>query len=583
MQQLFRQSVFHLDAWRARSQALFAEPLRGPRQMIQCYAARVRPFLPSLPPLGPSRRGRWQRLGLGCTLAMMLGYVVLFYLYLFQLHKALGTHAEDLGIMDQVLWNTAHGHFWHQTICNSISDANCLGDTSRWAIHFEPLMLLLVPLYWVVPGPHTLQFVQVAGVALGAMPAYWLGSRRFGHPFAGVLAAAGYLLMPMLRVAVVDDFHMVTLAAPALMFALYYLYARQDQAFIIACVVALATKEQIPLDVFMLGLAVVATQQRWRLGLGVMALAVGWAIVALSVIHLMSPLGASPTADRYGSLTATLGRVPLLFTEPLRRHYLVTLVQNTGGLALFAPWMLVLALPSMLLNALSSEPNQYSGVFQYNADIAPFLLVAALEGALAAWRWLCKLSRWMQTAWQISRDRLPILRRGLGFALSGGVVLFLMSLPQFHQLNPNDLSQGATWPQQTAHVQKAAQFLQQIPKTAAVSAQANLVPHLSERRAIYQFPDGVPQAQYILLDAQSDFYPEPDESAYAEAVETVLASGSFALVDADDGYILLKSTQGTPTAPIVLPPQFCAVPLVVTILPQPTVALIEGCMMQGLP
>ena len=93
----------------------------------------------------------------------------------------------------------------------------------------------------------------------------------------------------------------------------------------------------------------------------------------------------------------------------------------------------------------------------------------------------------------------------------------------------------------------------------------------------------MPQAQYILLDAQSDYYPEPDESAYAEAVETVLTSGIFVLVAANDGYILLKSVPGAFTAPIVLPPQFCAVPLLVNFAPQPTVALIEGCMAHSVP
>ena len=57
------------------------------------------------------------------------------------LHDTLQTPGEDLGIMDQVLWNTVHGHFMHQTICNPLSDSNCLGDVSRFAIHFEPILI----------------------------------------------------------------------------------------------------------------------------------------------------------------------------------------------------------------------------------------------------------------------------------------------------------------------------------------------------------------------------------------------------------------------------------------------------------
>src|SRR5271165_4041941 len=69
-------------------------------------------------PLAPSLRGTRQRVGLGLTAALILGYVIFLGIYLSRLQQSLGTHAEDLGIMDQVLWNTTHGNFWHQTICD---------------------------------------------------------------------------------------------------------------------------------------------------------------------------------------------------------------------------------------------------------------------------------------------------------------------------------------------------------------------------------------------------------------------------------------------------------------------------------
>src|SRR5271165_1580662 len=110
------------------------------------------------------------QIGLLLSAAIAVFYCIFMVIYLIVLHRTLGTHAEDMGIMDQVFWNTAHGHFLHQTICNAISDNNCLGDVSRWAIHFEPLMLIFVPLYWVVPGPITLFTLQTVAVAIGALP-----------------------------------------------------------------------------------------------------------------------------------------------------------------------------------------------------------------------------------------------------------------------------------------------------------------------------------------------------------------------------------------------------------------------------
>src|SRR5262249_19241672 len=100
----------------------------------------------------PSAGGRGSRVALLAVVVLILGYVVVGSLYVIGLQNTFGTKAEDLGIMDQVLWNTVHGNFMHQTICNPIGDSNCLGDVSRFAIHFEPILALLAPLYLIAPS-----------------------------------------------------------------------------------------------------------------------------------------------------------------------------------------------------------------------------------------------------------------------------------------------------------------------------------------------------------------------------------------------------------------------------------------------
>jgi uncharacterized membrane protein len=41
--------------------------------------------------------------------------------------NAFKTNGEDLGLMDQALWSLLHGSFFHQTICNVLTDTNCSG------------------------------------------------------------------------------------------------------------------------------------------------------------------------------------------------------------------------------------------------------------------------------------------------------------------------------------------------------------------------------------------------------------------------------------------------------------------------
>src|SRR5215469_1991589 len=88
----------------------------------------------------PQTRMFWVATGL-VTVAVIL-FCSYFILYLTTRHDALLTTAEDLGIMDQALWNAVHGNGLHQTICNILHDTNCYSveGFNRFAIHFEPIL-----------------------------------------------------------------------------------------------------------------------------------------------------------------------------------------------------------------------------------------------------------------------------------------------------------------------------------------------------------------------------------------------------------------------------------------------------------
>jgi Predicted membrane protein (DUF2079) len=108
------------------------------------------------------------------------------------------------------------------------------------------------------------------------------------------------------------------------------------------------------------------------------------------------------------------------------------------------------------------------------------------------------------------------------------------------------------WPTISAHTQLAQRFIGMIPSDASVSAQTKLVPHLSHRANIYMFPYGTPfdptqpatvstdKADYIFLDLEGDFYPYDTSLEYIHDVKTVLLSGDYGVLAAQDGYLLLK-------------------------------------------
>src|SRR5260221_6269564 len=170
----------------------------------------------------------------------------------------------------------------------------------------------------------------------------------------------------------------------------------------------MACKEEIPLVVACFGLWSMLLQRRWRSGLLLVLLALIWTALGLLVIHSFSPLGHSHLVARY----SYLGSYPLqiahtLRTRPvgmLKQHvlernrltYLSSLFAPSGYLPLLAPWVLVLALPTLLLNLFSTDPGMYSGIFQYNAELVPKLVFATIEAmVLLLWlaQWLLHIRR----------------------------------------------------------------------------------------------------------------------------------------------------------------------------------------------
>jgi uncharacterized membrane protein len=569
-------------------------------------------YYPAPEPL-PRTRSFWIALALVALAALI--YIIYFSIFLTTKQDAFKTNGEDLGIMDQAIWSLLHGSMFHQTICNVLTDTNCYGINGiyRFAIHFEPILFPISLLYLIWPDPKTLLILQVLVVASGAFPAFWLARLRLRNAWAAVPFALLYLLYPPQQYSVNFDFHAETLTTALLLFALYFLYTRKTLLFFVFIVLCLACKEEIAGVVVMLGLWALLLQRRRRVGLGLIALALCWTVVELTVFHFSSPTGQPLLTSRYSYLGNSPVQVALnILTHPLsliRDHvletnhilYLRKLLAPLGYLPLFAPWVLVLAAPTLALNLLSSTPNMYSGEFQYNAEIVPILIFASIEATvLIIW-----IARWFAVSLSVEPESLklaPSLHSGQALNEANGTetmaparearplpartpptpgpippapspareaqplparshalplvyllqVSILVLIPCFMLLRVyNSTTQydvygampytpGFIWPHVSAHNKLASHFLDEIPANATVSTQTSLVPHLSQRQSIYLFPYADDHADYILLDATGYTYPFKNYDDFAATVKTILRKGDYGVIDMRDGYILLK-------------------------------------------
>jgi uncharacterized membrane protein len=558
------------------------------------------------PPPRPMPRTRTFWLALGMVAFFSALFSAYFIIYLTTRHAAYQTNAEDLGIMDQAVWSILHGLMPHQTICNTLHDTNCYSynGISRFAIHFEPILFPVSLLYLLWPDPRTLLVLQTLVVASGAFPAFWLARLRLRNEFAGVAIAVLYLLYPAQQEATIYDFHAVTFTAALLLFVLYFMYTRRTIWLFVFAILAMACKEEIPVIVALFGLWSIVFQRRWRSGLGLIGLSAVWVGAALLFMHLFSPTGHSLLTSRYSYLGNSPLKIVLnVLAHPLsmlKQHvldhahqfYIRTLLTPAGYLPLLAPWVLVLALPTLALNLFSSDPQMYSGLFQYSAEIVPVLIFSTIEAiVLILWlvQWATSRARsGNRVAQEVSgqdgkqqRER----QSGAGWAFNWPRLLHvgLLSLLLVYALgfavradaarSDMPFAQGFTWPQITPHTELAQRFIDMIPPDASVSAQSELVPHISHRSSIYLFPYQDNRADYIFLDVTGDVYPFYGSSDYIPEVKKVLLSGNYGIVAAQDGYLLLKRGLPppgiSPYSPVKtssdindvlpdLPPQFCS-------------------------
>ncbi|MFL5628540.1 MAG: DUF2079 domain-containing protein [Ktedonobacteraceae bacterium] len=307
--------------------------------------------------------------------------------------------AFDLGNMDQVLWNTIHGRLFQFT--NQAVD--WYGPPTRLAVHFEPILLPLSLLYAYHADPRILLVFQTLALASGVLPVFLLTRTYLPEwPILASLMATAYLLSPAVLGLNIFDFHPIALATPLLLYAVLALTYKRYGWFILACILAASCKEDIPLTVAMLGLFLIWRYKLPRLGIALTLGSILWSALAFGVIiphfypgaqhnnfwYRYESLGSSP-AD---AIINVVLHPWLLFTTFItldRVYYLASLLRSTGFLGVLAPEWLLLALPGLAENILSTDPLLYSGAYHYNAAIIPFVMLSAIHGTrrfIMLWR-----------------------------------------------------------------------------------------------------------------------------------------------------------------------------------------------------
>ena len=424
-------------------------------------------------------------------------FIVLYILYFatasFLRFDNFYTGRFDLGNMDQTVWNTLSGRIFQLT------DPDGVNTISRLSIHADFILILISPLYLIWSDPRMLLLFQTIVLSLGSVFVYLIAKQVVKDKNLSFTFAISYLLYPALGFVNLYDFHPVSLATTFLLSAFYFYIKKNYLLFTIFAVLAAFTKEQVWAIISLFGLYIFVkeilnkTNKNLKEALYGITLFIGSAVIFVLLFWKIIPLfkGGNHFAleyySQFGSSASEVARNILLsplktiatLTEGSRIYYLSQLFGPLGYLSLLFPILLIFAIPDLMINLLSANPQLHQIYYQYSSTITPFIFISAIYGA-----------RFLMGKFKILTGEKIAM-----YILITTLVSLYFTGPIPGSKRPNiDM-----FTKQLENKVVVTKAIDSIPKNVSVASTNNLGSHLSRRENIYTIPYGMERADVIVF------------------------------------------------------------------------------------
>jgi uncharacterized membrane protein len=453
-----------------------------------------------------------------------------------QHHRNFGTWSFDMGIYDQAFWLVSRGKSWIT-----------VRGIDMWGHHVNLIAFAFAPFYWLGAGPAFLYVAQATALAAGAIPAYLIARDRLRSEWFGALFGIAYLMYAPVQWIAWANFHPEALVITPMLFAWWFATRRNWGWCFGAVAVALSTREDAAMAIVVMGFVLwILIRMRGdgdrhdrRMALVVSAMGIVWYLVCMRLVIPHFNRGQQPFYidyfyGNYGSSTSEIvaemvrrpDRVVSDATQPDRLRFYRDLLLPWGGLPLGGPLQLLMAVPQMLASVIGLSPYARTIKYQYTAMMIAPIVIAAIEG--------CAF----------------VIRRKVGRRI---VVPWLIACMYITNVawSPSPLSEANenVWAQPSPRHDVIRRAIDLVPDDASVTATYGILPHLSHREQIYDWPNPWVMAYF----GNDDGYrlPDPSEIEYIvldrrnvgepqrELVDDLIAPGGEFEVLLDEDEILV--------------------------------------------
>jgi len=494
----------------------------------------------STPPILSRESGWWARLrkrvvALGenthawlpwaIVIGVFVFYAIYFSYFTIQNHWNLRTSAYDLAIEDNVVYNAMYGEM--------LKASPMFGPTGIHLGHHATFFaFLLAPFYALSPQAETLLIIQAIIIGAAVIPLFLFARSRLGPWYAAIIAVL-YVLYAPVHGANLYDFHYPPLGIGFVFWTVYLVDIKRYRWAALAIFLSLSVREDIALQIFVVGAYFVLSNRRPKAGLIIAAVGIGYFLIMKMGVMPAVRGGKESFAWYYKDLIppggpkgfsgilATIGGNPgYTLTRLLQNEKILYILQIMTPFA-FLPWRrgigFVFCLPGLLMTLLAHREASYQISFQYTAhwSIGMFLAVIIILTMMnrPAWpqddRGRIRVASWM---WAIvivmlatSYQHGAVLQQNTA---RGGFMAF-----KFKRTDRDVKRYEALW-----------SLIDKMPEDAKVASTERLLPHMSNRRDAYTIRTvGIRDAEYVI-------FPRGMSGKEYERVRPVLADKTFGIM-----------------------------------------------------
>ncbi len=446
-------------------------------------------------------------------------YLAIFLTLSIMKHNSFNSTGADLGEYDQQVWGLSKGELIYDTTVGF----------RTFSAHFNPILILIAPFYWIYSNPITLLVLQTIALSFGALGVYLIAKLKLKNENASLILSAAYLLNPSVHYINLFDFHPIAFAIPFILFAFYFMEKRQYTKSIIFLVLLAMTKEHLPVYMATFGAYMFLLHKKRKMGAILAVIGVLWFIFGIFISPYLFSGGTHGFFYFQKYLTPIWEKIA----------FLILLTAPVGFLALFSPQILLLGIVEFGI-ILIQKRTYTEIIYQHQGSVISLVFIAAIYS----------ISLILKNQ-DIIKKKIRLLKKinlklALPFIVLISTSLCYIAYGPFTVLY--DLEEFNT---NTQYVKTGNKFVEMIPKEASVSTNNWVIPHISQRYEIYKFPKPLyeiyygleySQPDYVLLD-MSEAIIDPKRSGRAlkdEHFNLIFNDKNYGITKVEGTWVLLK-------------------------------------------